>query len=199
MRRLSLAVLGSVLAVALVGCGGDEEAREAQIGQGRSSPSAAVPDGVAAQYRTIEQEVRAEGGETEVGAWRVAYIVEPAEPWFEPRGGSLVWRPVAPAETHHIEILPFEAETGRLVPDVPVELEIHDERGEVVDAKRLSLYYAEFFHYANNFSVPEAGRYTLRARIHAPTFRRHGERTNEPPLAEGVTATFPNVRLEPEK
>jgi hypothetical protein len=55
-----------------------------------------VPDGVAAQYATIEEEVAAEGGDTTAGSWRVAYLVEPAEPWDQERQ----FRAPAPGETH---------------------------------------------------------------------------------------------------
>jgi hypothetical protein len=185
------------LAIVTIGCGGGKDERAAVDGGTTTKESGGpVPEGVAAQYRTIEEEVRAEGGETTVGPWRIAYIVEPAEPWFERRRGRFVWRPVAPGETHHIEILPIEAESGRVVPDVPLELEVLDERGAVVDRKRLAFYYAEFFHYAENFSVPEPAEYTLRASIGAPAFRRHGEEQDAPALAEDATATFRGVRLE---
>jgi len=183
-----LVVTGSLLAIG--GCGSDGE-QESGAAAGETS---AVPAGVAAQYATIEEEVGAEGGETESGPWRIAYIVEPAEPWFE---GERFREPAA-GETHHIEILPIEAETGRVVPNVPVRLEVRDAAGRVVDANELELFYAEFFHYANNFSIPEPGTYTLRATIEPPTFLRHGEQGEEPPLAEGATVEFADVRLEPE-
>lgn len=118
----------------------------------------------------------AEGGEKTVGQWRVAYIVEPAEPWYVTREGRQVFREPAAGESHHIEIIPFEAKTGRIVPRVPIRLEVLDAAGTVVDARRLRFYYSEFFHYANNFAVPQAGTYTLRATLRPPTFRRHGEK-----------------------
>lgn len=147
----------------------------------------------------MEEEIQAEGGEQRAGAWRVAYIVEPAEGWFERRGGEFQWRAPAEGETHHIEILPIEAETGRLVPEVPVTLEVLDAAGERVARKRLRTYYAEFFHYAHNFSIPSRGEYTLRATVDPPPFRRHGEQQEGPMLAERAEVEFENVRLEPEE
>lgn len=73
-------------------------------------------------------------------------------------------------------------------------LEVLDEQGERVDEKRLSPYYAEFFHYADNFSLPEAGEYALRARVEAPNLRLHGEESEGPPLSEGVEVEFDGVR-----
>lgn len=159
------------------------------------STAAQVPEGVADQYATLEAEIAAEGGETTSGPWRVAYIVEPAEPWFE---ADSTFRAPADDETYHIEIIPIEAETGRVVPDVPIRLEVVDADGTVVDARDLNFYYAEFFHYANNFAVPDAGTYTLRATLDAPGFLRHGEEGETPALAEGAAVEFTDVELEPE-
>jgi len=60
------------------------------------------------------------------------------------------------------------------------------------------MYYAEFFHYANNFAIPRDGKYTLRATLGPPALRRHGEQQEQPALPEGATATFPDVELEEE-
>lgn len=207
---IGLAVFGMLAA----GCGRDDGAdvrelesesdSESGSGSGSGSGSAsgseagAVPEGVAAQYAQLAEEIASEGGETESGPWRIGYIVEPAEPWHERDGDGYSFREPADDETHHIEIIPFEAETGRVVPDVPIRVEIVDADGEVVDARDLNFYYAEFFHYANNFAVPEAGDYTLRATLEAPEFPRHGEEGDEPALAEGAQVEFTDVQLEPE-
>jgi Fe2+ transport protein len=199
MRATVMALCLAALATAAAGCGDDDDAAGAGTGTTTAPVNSEVPEGVAEQYATIEEEVEAEGGDTESGPWRIAYIVEPAEGWFERRGGELRFRGPAAGETHHIEILPIEAESGRLVPDVPVTLEVLDASGRRVAHKRLSSYYAEFFHYADNFSIPRAGEYTLRATIEPPPFRRHGEEQEEPPLAEGATVEFDGVVLEPEQ
>lgn len=199
MRR-SLLVL-SVMPLLAVGCGEDRgrtgttATATTPVGGGTSE----VPAGVAEQYRTIEEEVREEGGETRSGPWRIAYIVEPAEGWFERRGGRFEWRPPVRGETNHIEILPIEAETGRIVPDVTVVLEVLDADGDRVARKPLSFHYAEFFHYAENFALPGAGRYTLRATIGVPPFRRHGEESKGPRLAEAAAVEFKNVDIETEE
>jgi len=186
----------AALAVAVVACGSEEAVT---TGGGEAAAESGVPAGVAKQYATIEEEVRAEGGETTSGPWRIAYIVEPAEGWFERTGGKDVWRAPAAGETHHIEIVPIEAATGRVVPEVPVILEVLDAEGDRVARKPLRLYHAEFFHYAQNFSIREAGDYTLRATIEAPRFARHGEESEQPPLGEGAQVEFDDVRLDPEQ
>lgn len=185
-RLIPLIAIAAVCALpfAAAACGDDEDEAAASGGE-------AVPAGVATQYETIEAEVAAEGGETESGPWRIAYIVEPAEPWYVDDR----FRDPAKSETHHIEILPIERSTGRLVPEVPITLEVLDADGEVVDAKPLDFYYAEFFHYASNFSVPAPGEYTLRATIEPPTFLRHGEPEEDPALSVGAEVTFEDVLL----
>lgn len=179
--------------LATAGCGGDEGGAPAQAPVQPSAAAAGeVPEGVAEQYATIEEEVAAEGGEVESGPWRIAYIVEPAEPWF----ADGPFREPASGETHHIEILPFEADGGRLVPEVPIKLEVLDSGGGVVQEKELDFFYSdEFFHYAQNFSVPDPGTYTLRATLEAPEFPRHGEEQEGPALAEGATVEFEDVEL----
>lgn len=59
--------------------------------------------------------------------------------------------------------------------------------------------YAEFFHYAANFTIARDGEYTLRARIGPPALRHHGEYADAPALAEGATVTFDRVGLEREE
>jgi hypothetical protein len=201
MKR-SILACSVLLSLTAAACGEDREAGEVRVetaGTGTTTtPQASVPEGVAAQYATIEQEVAAEGGEQNVGPWRIAYIVEPEEGWFERVGGGLRWRGPARGETNHIEILPIENATGRLVPEVPVTLEVLDAEGRRVERKPLSFYHAEFFHYANNFSLPGSGRYTLKATIGAPPFRRHGEQSDSPALSEGAEVEFSDVEIDTE-
>lgn len=201
-RTAGIATTALIVVAGLAGCAGQTAAPAAPPGHAgahASAPAGApagegVPDGVAEQYRVLEEEIGAEGGETVSGAWRIAYIVEPAEPWFADHTPAS-YRPPAPGETHHIEIIPFEEQTGRVVPDVPIRLEILDGTGAVVEAKDLISLYGEFFHYANNFAIPADGKYTLRAMVQPPTFGRHGEQADGPKLADGATVEFTDVEL----
>jgi hypothetical protein len=159
----------------------------------------AVPAGVQQQYEVLAAEVSERGGKTTSGEWTVSYIVEAAEPWFERNDDTEdVFREPRSGETHHIEIIPTETDSGRIVPDVPITLEVVAADGEVVQEKKLNFYYSTFFHYANNFSIPEDGPYTLRATLGAPTFFRHGEEADGPALAEGTTVEFGEVELSQE-
>lgn len=217
-RTRRLFATAALLGLVAAGCGGDDGANVRELegggggggsgsgsaagsGSGSASGSgatAAVPKGVAEQYTQVAKEIRERGGQTESGPWRVGYIVEAAEPWFEPADGEYRFRQPAPGETHHVEVVPFEKSTGRIVPAVPIRLEVVGADGQVVDAKDLSSYYSTFFHYANNFSIPEPGRYTLRATLGAPRLLRHGEQAQGAPLAGGAVVEFPNVTVGPQ-
>jgi hypothetical protein len=202
-RFVTIAV--TLLAAFVVSACGEGEVRVTTSGTGTgttpttTSPEPAageVPEGVAAQYAVLEEEIAAEGGSTESGEWRIAYIKEPAEGWFEGEDGRAVWREPARYETAHLEIIPIERETGRIVPYADVTLEVLDEDGKLVDGKPLRFYYAEFFHYAENFRIPREGEYALRATVIPPAFRRHGDEDAGPVLTERAQVEFENVRIE---
>jgi hypothetical protein len=155
--------------------------------------------GVMESYAVAHEEIEAEGGEEEAGRYRVGYIVEPAEGWWEGDPENLEWREPLSGETNHIEILPFDAQTGELVPEAEVTLTILNEEGEPVGSKPLSFYRGEFYHYANNFSIPGSGEYTLEAEIEPPTFLRHGTEEGEGRVfTEPVTVTFQDVDIDTE-
>lgn len=199
MNRKSVGVLVASVSAGLVllsACG--ESAGGAQHDAAPKPSESAVPAGVQSQYSVLEEEISEAGGETTSGEWRIGYIVEAAEPWFEPENGKQSFREPAKGETHHIEIIPMEKSSGRVIPDVPITVEVVDAQGKVVDSQKLNFYYSEFFHYANNFSIPENGKYTLRAKLSAPTFFRHGESGEQPALAQGAQVEFADVELTKE-
>ncbi|MGH8868926.1 MAG: hypothetical protein ACRDYU_13130 [Actinomycetes bacterium] len=188
---------GSGSASAMGSASGSASAMGSASGSTAAGAGHAVPEGVAHEQALMHEEVEEAGGETRTGEWRIGYIVEAAEPWFTRTKDGQHFRPPAKGETHHIEILPVEASTGRLVPETPIRVEVVDEGGKVVDAKRLNFYYTEFYHYANNFSVPESGTYSLRVTVGQPEFFVHGEKGETPPLSKGAKVTFDDVRMQP--
>lgn len=192
MRRAILAALTLPLALAaLTSCSDESNASD-------DEQEFTVPAGVQEQYEVLADELAEKGMTVESGEWTVNLITEAAEPWFELHGTETHFRAPKAGETHHIEIIPVETATGRIVPDVPITLEVVDAEGAVVQEMELNFYYSTFFHYANNFSIPEEGTYTLRATLGAPTFNRHGEESEDPALAEGTTVEFTGVELATE-
>ena len=188
MSRKALATVLLPLALTSTACGADADA-----------DATTAPAGVVKQYRTLAAEVADRGGSTSSGEWTVSYIVEAAEPWFEQHGDhDDAFREPKAGETHHIEIIPTETATGRIVPDVPIVLSVVDADGKVVERQKLAFYYSTFFHYASNFHLPHAGVYTLRAELGVPTFRRHGDQADGPALAAGTTVEFSGVELTSE-
>ena len=160
----------------------------------------AIADGVVEQYEVLAEEVAEKGQTVESGAWTVHLITEAAEPWHEmPSAGTHTFREPAVGETNHIEIIPVETATGRVIPNVPITLEVLDSQGAPTQKLDLSFYYSTFFHYANNFSIAKADSYTLRATLGVPTFNRHGEAGEQAPLSQGATVEFKNVELGPQK
>jgi hypothetical protein len=193
--------LGAALVALAVSACGEDEGRVSGTGTTPTTTSPApstseIPEGVAAQYSVLEEEIAAEGGAVESGPWRIAYIKEPAEGWFRTENGRVVWRDPARGETAHLEIIPIERDSGRIVPNAGVTLEVLDENGERVEKRPLSFYYAEFFHYADNFRIPRDGEYTLRATVEPPSFRRHGDEDSGPALTESAQVEFENVMIE---
>lgn len=157
------------------------------------------PSGVVEQYEVLAEEIEEKGRTVESGAWTVNLITEAAEPWHEVHGrGHTEFRDVRAGETNHIEIIPVDTASGRIVPDVPITLEVVDADGNVVAEEELNFYGSTFFHYANNFSIAEAGSYTVRATLEAPTFPWHGGEEEPPALSEGAVAEFTDVELGPQ-
>ncbi|MBE8476051.1 hypothetical protein [Streptomyces justiciae] len=76
--------------------------------------------------------------------------------------------------------------TGPMVPNVPIRPEVVDAKDEVAQVQDLNSCHAETFHYADNFSVPTGGTYTLRATPQRPTFLRRSASGEKPALSEAA-------------
>lgn len=180
-RNTALALAALPLAAALTACGAQEE-----------KDAFEVPAGVVEQYEVLAGEIAEKGKTVESGAWTVNLITEAAEPWHEVHGmGHTAFRDVKAGETNHIEIIPVDTASGRIVPNVPITLEVIDEAGKVIAKEQLTFYGSTFFHYANNFSIKEHGTYTIKA----PTFPWHGAEDEAPALADGAVVEFDGVEL----
>lgn len=202
----SISILLVLLLLPTAGCGREVVTDDRAAGEttaAGTTASGAAPEslqGVTDSYSLAHEEIEREGGEQKAGEYEVGYIVEPAEGWWEGGPGDLEWRAPASGETNHIEILPFDSETGLLIPYMDITLAVLDESGKVVEEKPLSFYYSDFYHYADNFSLPKSGTYTLRAKLNPPTFRRHGEQDGEGEVFTSPTiAQFSDVQISTEE
>lgn len=213
-RHILATVLALLVFVVTAGCGREpvtssravQETTGETTGEasaGTTAPKSAPTEslqGVMDSYLLAQEEISTEGGEMEAGEYRVGYIVEPAEGWWEGDPQDPEWREPAAGETNHIEILPFDRETGLLVPYMDIELTVTDGSGTEVESKPLSFYYADFYHYANNFNIPEKGSYTLMAELSPPEFRRHGDADGEGKVfTEPVQVEFDGVEIAPQE
>lgn len=168
----------------------------AACGQESDSENGSGFQGVANSYEVAQEEIEEGGGEQVTGEYRVGYIVESAEGWWEGDPQNLTWREPTAGETNHIEILPFEAETGLLIPNMEGTLTIIDESGDEIESKPLEFYRGEFYHYANNFSLPASGTYTLRAELSPLRFNRHEVDGEGKVFTEPVTVEFGDVEID---
>ena len=133
MKRV-VTLAGALAALGVSACG-DGESRVTATSTSPTTTTAepadsGVPEGVAAQYSVLEDEIAEEGGAVESGPWRIAYIQEPAEGWFRTENGRVVWRDPALGETAHLEIIPIERDSGRIVPDAGA-VQLEDPEGNV--------------------------------------------------------------------
>jgi hypothetical protein len=164
----------------------------------RTSAEGSELQGMVDSYAVAHEEIEEEGGEEETGPYRVSYIVELVEGWREGDPEDPEWRDPSPEETHNLEILPFDRESGLLIPEMEGRLTVVEVAGEG-DNQPVRLYHAELYHYANNFSVPEDGTYTLKAELQPPDFNRHGDEDGGGGVfTEAVTVMFENVEITSE-
>lgn len=201
-RAVALVALGIATLAAAAACGQAPPAQGGGSGETTAETADASPElhGVTESYSTAREEIEEAGSEKRAGEYQVGYIVEAAEGWWEGDPSDLEWRAPTSSETNHIEILPFDAETGLLVPEAEIRLSLRDEQGELVGEKPLNFYYSEFYHYANNFALPESGEYTLEAKIFPPDFERHGSKGGEGKVfTKPVTVEFENVEIDTEE
>jgi hypothetical protein len=108
------------------------------------------------------------------------------------------WREPDPGETNHREILPFEAETRLLLPNMEGTLYVLGESGAEIENKPLGFYREEFYHYVNNFSTPRSGTYTLGAELNPLRYNRHEVDGEWKIFTEPLTVEFGNVEIDTE-
>lgn len=143
--------------------------------------------GVVDAVQIADAEMTEKGGETIVGDYRIGVIAEAAEPFTVVENGEFTrLEPVD--ETHHLEVVLREANTKRPLPNAGVTITILDANGNTVAEKQAYPLWAEFQHYANNFTL-EPGEYTMRVDVTPPAVSRHADLSQR--LVAPAQAEFP--------
>ena len=154
-------------------------------------------DNMAEELAMMQQMVKEKGAERTFGDYRVAYMLDAPQGWYEMRDGKLTWRPPAPGETQHIEIAVLDSLTGKPLPMSPITVDVVDSQGNTVQSQQLAYIWDPMVdHYGANFSIPTAGTYTLRIRAPAPNILRHNQELGDRFTAP-LDASFSDVRIGP--
>lgn len=140
-----------------------------------------------------------DGVQRRVNDYIVAFANEFAETYWEPEGGSLVYRsePEASAETNaHFEVSVRDARTGRFLPGLTVHVTLMDGSGRELSAHDVPLmWHPWIYHYGRNWRVPRSGdHYRVRVRVDEPPFRRWGRGARDL-FTTPIDVTFEDIRV----
>ncbi|HEY5085964.1 MAG TPA: hypothetical protein VII66_01270 [Gemmatimonadaceae bacterium] len=174
---------GDVIArFAHVAVSGDSLAAAAERlarGDSRESKELAHSEGAAVERSLAEMlhSGRATGSQVRSGDYTVAVAVRRARGYWEARNGKLAY--VTPDSNvgpiAHIDVLIRDEATRRFVPGLRVRAMILDSRRREIDTYLMPFMWGPWMnHYGLNVPVPRGGRYTIRVRADAPSFRRYG-------------------------
>jgi len=155
-------------------------------------------DNMCEEAAMMQDMVKQKGGQRTVGDYKVAYMLDHPEGWYEMTNGKLTWRPPAAGETQHIEVAVMDSLTGKCLPMPQVTADVIDQSGSTVQSQQLMyLWHPMVDHYGANFSIPNAGTYSLRVRAPAPDFRRHDQQLGDR-FTSPLDVTFTNVKITPQ-
>ena len=119
----------------------------------------------------------ASGSQVRYGDYNVAVVVQRARGFWDVRDGKLSYMspnssvgPIA-----HIDVSVRDATTGRFVPGLKVRVTVLNSRRKEIDTYPMPFMWHPWMnHYGLTVPVPGEGRYTVRVRAEAPSFRRYG-------------------------
>ena len=142
----------------------------------------------------MAEEVANAGGTQEAGDYVVGFAQEEAEGMYVPTDDDdLKWREPE-TENCHVEIAVCDADDGRFIPEVDVEVSVLDGE-DVVTFEPRFLWHPGLFHYGANVTLPDDGEYTIQVSVDPPRFSRHDEKNGDR-YTEPVEVAFEDVRLE---
>jgi len=153
-----------------------EAAFDVEIAAGRPAVQPAPPSPVDEDYAIgddILEAFAAAVAETEAGGYRIGFIAEPPEPFWEWKEGPRL-KAVRPEDTHHLEIVLQDRGSGLLVPQAAVSLRLAPKAGGTPVEVPLHGLLSAFQHYGETLRVPP-GEYRVEVEVAPPPTAVLGE------------------------
>lgn len=148
--------------------------------------------GAALQYLTSME--ASDHGETTVGDYNIAYVIEEAEGLYHMEDGKLQWHD-PDNENCHIEVAVRNSADGRFLPGLTVWGIVAQSDGQPIGSYQLPfLWHPWIYHYGRNIKVPRDGKYILTVEIEPPEFPRH-DRLNGKRFQDRITVNF-NINIK---
>lgn len=170
-----------------------EAAFDVEVASGRPAVRPVPPTPVDEDYAIgddILEAFAAAVAETEAGGYRIGFIAEAPEPFWEWKGGPQL-KAVRPDDTHHLEVVLQDRGTGLLVPQAAVSIRLAPKSGGKAVSVPLHGLLSAFQHYGETLRVP-AGEYQVEVEVTPPATAVLGE-----PHFLGRASTRFDWRAEP--
>jgi hypothetical protein len=166
-RRTFLAATAGTTTVWGAGCG--------VLGADDSWPPPALEEPPAGVYRPTSASGVRVVGTRDAGDYRFGLLYSYPSRFWEVVGRQRYRRSVAPDDSVHLMTLVWDPETGVVLPDVGLTVEVLRD-GELVvqEAVYAMLSQRLGFHYGDNVALPGDGEYTVRVRVGGLAVRRTG-------------------------
>ncbi|MFM7141333.1 MAG: hypothetical protein ACKO2K_05395, partial [Alphaproteobacteria bacterium] len=153
-----------------------EAAFDLAIESGRPALPPSPPTPLDADYAIgddILEGFAAARAESQAGGYRIGFITEPPEPFWEWKDGPQL-KAVRPEDTHHLEIVLQDRSTGLLVPQAGVSLRLVPKAGGKPVEVPLHGLLSAFQHYGETLRVPP-GDYRVEVDVNPPATAVLGE------------------------
>ena len=119
----------------------------------------------------------ANGAETVSGDYRISVVVRPERGYWEVRAGALrfVGSQQSVGPVVHVAVAIRDRATGRFIPGLRVRATLLDARRREIDTYAMPFMWHPWSNeYGLTIADPGPGRFTMRIRAEAPSFRRYG-------------------------
>jgi hypothetical protein len=183
-RRRFLAATAAAVTVGSGGC--------AVVGDDATGPPPPLDEPPSGVYRPTSTSGVRVVGTRDAGDYRFGLCYSYPSRFWEIVGRQRYRRSVTPEDSVHLLTLVWDPETGVVLPDVGLTVEVlRDDELVVQEAVYAMLSQRLGFHYGDNVALPGDGEYTVRVRVGGLAVRRTGAfagRFGEPASADFVLA-----------